>query len=260
MSSVVPEPVNSGSEPLGPSRRGLGGPPPWATMPPERRRPIRLETVLAALAATGQIGPSPGRLAASEDDLLAPWRALLPAGPSIGQARSAAVLVPLFEEDGEARVVLTRRSVELRNHRGQVSFPGGRIDDGEDASGAALREAHEEIGLDPAQVRVVGWLHPLFTLNSTSFILPVVGVLAGRPSPTPNPAEVARVFDVALADLVGDGVYHEETWDPYEEWSTAEPQAHQIWFFGVADERVWGATARVLHELALLALGITQEG
>jgi 8-oxo-dGTP pyrophosphatase MutT (NUDIX family) len=228
-------------------------------MPPDLRRPIPLDKVLAALAATGQLGPSPGRPPGS-DDLLAPWLDLLPADSSTGQARPGAVLVALFEEDGETRVVLTRRSAELRNHRGQVSFPGGRIDDGEDAATAALREAHEEIGLDPAEVHVVGWLHPLFTLNLTSFILPVVGVLAGRPSPAPNPAEVARVFDVALADLVSDGVYHEETWDPYEEWSTAGPQAHQIWFFGVADERVWGATARVLHELALLALGIAREG
>jgi hypothetical protein len=67
---------------------------------------------------------------------------------------------------------------------------------------------------------------------------------------------VARVFDVELADLVGDGVYHEETWDPYEEWSATGSEARQIWCFGVEDERVWGATARILHELALLALGI----
>jgi 8-oxo-dGTP pyrophosphatase MutT (NUDIX family) len=258
MSRSAPEPVHSGSELPDPSRRGLGGPPPWATMPTKLRRPISLDKVLAALAATGQLGASPGPPAS--DDLLAPWLDLLPADSLTGQARPGAVLVALFEEDGEARVVLTRRSAELRNHRGQVSFPGGRIDDGEDAATAALREAHEEIGLDPAEVRVVGWLHPLFTLNLTSFILPVVGVLTGRPSTVPNPAEVARVFDVALADLVADGIYHEETWDPYEEWSTTGPQAHQIWFFGVADERVWGATARVLHELALLALGIAQEG
>jgi 8-oxo-dGTP pyrophosphatase MutT (NUDIX family) len=130
------------------------------------------------------------------------------------------------------------------------------MDEGEDATNAALREAQEEIGLDPSAVRLVGWLHPLFTLNATSFVLPVVGVLDGRPSVSANPDEVARVFDVELADLVGDGVYREETWDPYEEWSGTAGEARQIWFFGVANERVWGATARILHELALLALGI----
>jgi 8-oxo-dGTP pyrophosphatase MutT (NUDIX family) len=166
------------------------------------------------------------------------------------------VLVPLFEEDGETRVVLTRRSSELRTHRGQVSFPGGRMDPGEQAAAAALREAHEEIGLEQGEVSVAGWLHPLFTLTGSSLVLPVVGVLAGRPTVSPNPAEVARVFDVELADLVGDGVYQEETWDPYEAWSSDGPEMRQIWFFGVEGERVWGATARILHELALLSLGL----
>jgi 8-oxo-dGTP pyrophosphatase MutT (NUDIX family) len=215
-----------------------------------------LETVLAALEEAGQLGPSPNGPVPPGADPLTPWRRLLPPDARTDQARAAAVLVALFEEAGEARVVLTRRSAELRTHRGQVSFPGGGIDAGEDASDAALREAYEEIGLEQAEVRVVGWLHPLFTVNSTAFMLPVVGTLEGRPSPSPNPAEVARVFDVALADLVGDGVYHEDTWDPYEQWSPNGSEARQIWFFDVAEERVWGATARVLHELALLVLGI----
>jgi len=214
---------------------------------------------LAALEAAGQLGPAPRDSTASPGDSLAPWRSLLPKDASIDEASAAAVLVALFEEDGEARVVLTRRSAELRTHRGQVSFPGGRMDKGEDASGAALREAREEIGLDSGAVRIVGWLHPLFTLNATSFVLPVVGVLSGRPSVVANPDEVARVFDVELADLVGDGAFREETWDPYEAWSTTGPQARRIWFFDVAEERVWGATARILHELALLTLGIAIE-
>ena len=255
MSSTPTGPAGSGAEPFDPARGLLGGPPPWATLPVEGRRPIRLAAVLAALEAAGQTGAGPDGPPSHEDPLAA-WRSLLPTPASIGDASAAAVLVALFEEGGEARVVLTRRSVELRTHRGQVSFPGGRIDEGEDAAGAALREAEEEIGLDPRVVRVVGWLHPLFTLNATSFVLPVVGVLDQRPSFVANPDEVARVFDVELADLVGDGVYREETWDPYEEWSTTGGEARQIWFFGVADERVWGATARILHELALLSLGI----
>lgn len=259
MSSSNPEPTRPGAGPMDPTLRLLGGPPPWAALPAERRRPISLDAVLAALGTAGQLGPGPGR-PASAQDLLAPWQGLLPDGTGTGEASAAAVLVALFEEHGEARVVLTRRSVELRTHRGQVSFPGGRMDPGEDATAAALREAHEEIGLDPGAVRVVGWLHPLFTSNASSFILPVIGVLAARPTVVANPAEVARVFDVALADLVGDGAYHEETWDPYGERSTTGPEARQIWCFGVADERVWGATARILHELALLSLGIGPPG
>jgi 8-oxo-dGTP pyrophosphatase MutT (NUDIX family) len=257
MSNTASEPPVFGAGPFDPSRRLIGGPPPWVTLPSEKRRPIPLVTVLGALGAAGQLGQGPDGPAATTEDPLGPWRDLLPT--DTGHASAAAVLVALFEEAGEARVVLTRRSAELRTHRGQVSFPGGRMDEGEDAQAAALREAHEEIGLDPGAVRVVGWLHPLFTLNAASFVLPVVGVLAQRPAFSPNPDEVARVFDVELADLVGDGVYHEETWDPYEEWSATGPEARQIWCFGVEDERVWGATARILHELALLALGIVSE-
>ena len=257
MSSASPDPAGSGSGPSDPTRLLLGGPPPWAALPIERRRPVRLHAVLAALGAAGQLGPGPEGSSASPEDPLAPWRRLLPGGASTGDASAAAVLVALFEERGEARVVLTRRSPELRTHRGQVSFPGGRMDDGEDAVVAALREAREEIGLDPGAVRVVGWLHPLFTLNAASFVLPVVGVMDGRPSFLANPGEVARVFDVELAALMGDGAFREETWDPYEAWSITGQQARQIWFFDVADERVWGATARILHELVVLSLGIS---
>jgi len=254
MSSIPTEP--SGPSPEALDRRLIGGPPPWAALPTDGRGPISLAVVLSAFEAAGQTGPGPDA-AASPGDPLAEWRSLLPADSSALSA--AAVLVALFEEGGEARVVLTRRSVELRTHRGQVSLPGGRMDEGEDPATAALREAGEEIGLDAAAVRVVGWLHPLFTLNWSSFIFPVVGVLGARPSLVANPDEVARVFDVALADLVGDGVYREDTWDPYEEWS-AEGQPRQIWFFDVAGERVWGATARILHELSLLVLGIAPAG
>jgi 8-oxo-dGTP pyrophosphatase MutT (NUDIX family) len=241
-----------------PSRRLLGGPPPWAGLPPSRRRPVGLDAVRAALEAAGQLGAAP-RGTGSPDDLLAPWRALLPEGAPVGApGDGSAVLVALFTEGGEARVLLTRRSASLRTHRGQVSFPGGRIDPGEDAAAGALREAHEEIGLDPTAVEVMGWLHPLFTLNA-SLVLPVVGVLAERPAVRPNADEVARVFDVELAELVADGVYRSDTWDPYEEWSTTGPQARELWFFDVEGERVWGATARILHELAVLALGISLE-
>ncbi|MGH9046297.1 MAG: NUDIX hydrolase [Acidimicrobiales bacterium] len=249
MSSDLPGPV-----PTDPSRRLLGGPPPWANLSLERRRPIHLDTVLAALGSVGQLGPAPMGTP-SRRDPFSPWRGQLPDGAPVGDPGGSAVLVVLFEEGGEVRVVLTRRSAELRTHRGQVSFPGGRIDPGEDAAAAALREADEEIGLDPALVSVVGWLHPLFTLNA-SLVLPVVGILGERPEVDANPDEVARVFDVELAELVDDGVYRPDTWDPYEQWSTSGPQAREIWFFDVEGERVWGATARILHELAVLTLGI----
>jgi 8-oxo-dGTP pyrophosphatase MutT (NUDIX family) len=156
------------------------------------------------------------------------------------------VLVALFEEDGEARVVLTRRSAQLRSHSGQVSFPGGRIDDGEDVVSAALREAHEEIGLLPDSVRPVGFLSQAFAFSSGAPITPVVGVLGSRPRLIPSPAEVERVFDASLADL--SGACREERW--------SEPgrPAFSMYFFDVEGETIWGATARMLVDLLTTVL------
>ncbi len=154
----------------------------------------------AALGAAGTARP-----AAGARHLVDRRRRAAPPAPS-------AVLVALFEEAGEARTVLTRRSSGLRAHAGEVSFPGGRIDPGESPLEAARREAAEEVGLDPAAVRPAGWLRPLATFSSMSLIVPVVAVLDRRPSLSANEAEVARVFDVALADLVADGAFSEERW------------------------------------------------
>ena len=158
-------------------------------------------------------------------------------------SRPAAVLCALFEELGEAHVLLTRRSSNLRSHTGEVSFPGGRLEDGEAPVAAALREAGEEIGVDPAQVDILGQLSPLSTYSSRATITPIVGVLPGRPKLTANPAEVERAFDVSLAELVSDGVYHTEVWDlPGVGW-------REMNFFELVGDTVWGATARMLVEL-----------
>lgn len=178
--------------------------------------------------------------------------------------RLAAVLVPLFEEDGQARVVLTRRSERLRSHRGEVSFPGGHVEPGEPLVAAACREAQEEVGLAPASVTVIGHLDPLATVSSRRVLVPVVGRLPGRPAARTNPAEVSRVFDVALADLLRPGVFHEERWPARVGWPDGlEPKGHDeraarypVWFFEVAGEVVWGATARVLMDLLCRSLGV----
>jgi 8-oxo-dGTP pyrophosphatase MutT (NUDIX family) len=155
------------------------------------------------------------------------------------------VLVALFEEEGRARVVLTRRSGRLRSHTGQVSFPGGLVDEGEAARDAALREAAEEVGIDPASVEVLGVLSPLTTLSTQAQLTPFVGLLAGRPELVPNPAEVDRAFDVALEELAADGVYRQEVWE-------VDGQSRPVHFFELDGETVWGATAQVLFELLVL--------
>lgn len=164
--------------------------------------------------------------------------------------RPAAVLAAIFDRDGQAEVVLTRRSARLRSHTGEVSFPGGRIEVGEGPLHAALREANEEVGLDPASVEVIGELTSLRTVLNPAPIHPFVGVLPGPPVLVPNPAEVDRAFTVALAELTDPEVYRSERW-PFPNGAT-----RTIHFFELDGDTVWGATARMLTEL----LGIVAAG
>lgn len=157
--------------------------------------------------------------------------------------RPAAVLCALFEGEHGLEVVLTRRSGNLRSHTGEVSFPGGRLEPGESAARAALREAEEEVGIDPATVRIVGTLTPLTTLSSGAAITPFVGLLPGRPRLRPNPAEVERAFTVSLRDLLAPGVHHEERW------AVAGGALRPVHFFDLPGDTVWGATAGMLAEL-----------
>jgi 8-oxo-dGTP pyrophosphatase MutT (NUDIX family) len=161
-------------------------------------------------------------------------------------AQSSAVLIALFEGDHGAEVLLTRRAWHLRSHKGEVCFPGGRQDGGETAIETALREAHEEVLLDPADVTVVGELDHLATLASFSHIVPVVGHLTSRPTLSAGTSEVDRIFTVPLVELLRPGTFREELW-------TREERVFPVTFFELDDETIWGATARLLRDLLLLA-------
>jgi 8-oxo-dGTP pyrophosphatase MutT (NUDIX family) len=163
------------------------------------------------------------------------------------------VLVLVADDDrGEAGVLLTRRSSALRNHSGEISFPGGRLDPGETEIAAALREAHEEVGLDAGDVDLVGELDHLATVVSRSHIVPVVGRAASRLPLTPQSMEVERVLWVPLAELVRADTYRAERWvAPWGE--------RVLYFFELDDETVWGATARILVDL-LRRLGQLRTG
>ena len=232
-----------------PQQSRAGRPARWAELDEPGRRSIRLERVRAAVATGGSwvaLSPDPRRQMASF--------AGIPPGPA------AAVLVPLYEEEGETRVVLTVRSSDLSSHRDEVAFPGGRLDAGEKATEGALREAWEEVGLDPDTVSVIGTLHDLATSSSNTIVTPVVATLDGRPSLTANPGEVARIFDLALADLLVDGVFHEEWWSvPGSHQLGGRPEGEfPVWFFEAGGEMIWGATARILVDLLSLVLGTGQ--
>jgi 8-oxo-dGTP pyrophosphatase MutT (NUDIX family) len=164
------------------------------------------------------------------------------------ESRDAAVLVPLFEEAGEARLILTKRPDTMPSHQGEIAFPGGKHDPGDpDLVATALREAHEEIGLEPGAVEVIARLDGIATVASRFVITPFVGLLAARPALAPDHREVVRVFDVGLSELVADGVYREERWDTW----MADLDVH---FYELADETVWGATARILTGFLTLLL------
>lgn len=161
--------------------------------------------------------------------------------PSGGFTRAAA-LVPLHEKDGELHLVLTRRPTHMRLHPGQLSVPGGHIEPGEEPLAAALREAREEIGLDPADVDVLGPLSETLVLTSAYRLTPWVGSV---PYPYPYvaaPDEVDEILHVPLATLDRPGVHRAVPRKAYG-------MNLDVHYFAIDGETLWGATARIVWEL-----------
>jgi 8-oxo-dGTP pyrophosphatase MutT (NUDIX family) len=195
-----------------------GGPAPWSNLPIADRR-LSLAQVRERCAAL----PPPQ-----------PPAVVMPG------SRPAAVLVPMFESDrGQASLILTKRPDTMPTHQGEVSFPGGGVRAGVDESllDAALRETEEEIGLPRAAVDVVAELDTHATVGSRFTITPYVGLIDRLPQLVPHPGEVVKILEVPLSELLADGTYREEHW---------ESSDRVISFFELADETVWGATARIL--------------
>ena len=154
----------------------------------------------------------------------------------------------LFDEAGEARVILMKRPDTMPSHQGEIAFPGGKFEERVDAAlcDAALREAHEEIGLDPRSVELLVELDSLTTVAGRFLLTPFVGALRGRPALTPHVDEVVSVFDVAISELLDDDAYREERWDIPAEPGPEAGIDRPIHFFELPGETVWGATARIL--------------
>lgn len=228
-----------------------GKPPPWSNVPLSGRRGLSLDQVEERLkTAARHLSTSP--LPRDTDEIEA-----------VGDARRqpvtdrSAVLVALFEEDGETHVVLTRRSFDLRHHRGEIALPGGRSDAGESPVETALREAREEVGIIENSVDVVGWLSPIVTFASGSAIWPVIGLLGERPTMVTDPAEVERAFTVSLADLLSDDAFLEERWRRGDNRPGVDTDGYfPIYLFRVPGDLIWGATARVLTELLCVVTGV----
>lgn len=159
----------------------------------------------------------------------------------IAATKPAAVLVPIIY-GANPGILLTKRTSTLSSHAGQVAFPGGRIDPGEDAVTAALREAHEEVGLPPDMVEVIGFL-PDYATGTGYRITPVIGLLAPGFIPVPAAAEVEEVFELPLSVLLDPAA-------PQTRRGEWKGRKREFWVWPHTKHYIWGATAAILVHLA----------
>jgi 8-oxo-dGTP pyrophosphatase MutT (NUDIX family) len=213
------------------------------------------------------------------DEALARIRLALAARPpqrlDVPAFRPAAVLVPLLHRRGGPTILFTRRTETVRHHKGEISFPGGGLEAGEDAVRAALREAEEEIGLLPERVEPVGLLDDVPSIAGY-VVTPVVAAVREPPEAfRPAALEVSEPFEVPLATLLDPSIRRASLWDPARlppaaaaavrasrtSFEEVDPRTGhwRTWSFDAGPGRtVWGLTARILAELvdrAFVGLG-----
>jgi 8-oxo-dGTP pyrophosphatase MutT (NUDIX family) len=164
-------------------------------------------------------------------------RRIVPPGPLV----RAAVLVPIVDR-GEAHLVFAQRTERVGHHAGQISFPGGRVDPADaDDLAAALREAHEEVGLEPSRVEPLGLLDDTETFATQYVITPFVGVVRGPVVWQPDGEEIEKVIEVPVAALLDRGSFRVERWE-------RDGVARDVYFYDYRGTTIWGATARILKQ------------
>ena len=170
-------------------------------------------------------------------------------GPVSEETLDSAVLCVLYDDTDGPHVLLTRRSPAMRHHAHEISFPGGRRDDTDaDLWETALREANEEVALDPSSVTQVGGLDRFTTVGSRTLIHPYVAVSERRPEVhVASPGEVEAIVHVSLAELLTDVVWREEIW------GLREYGVRALTFFEIEGDTIWGATGSMLRQLLAIA-------
>jgi len=190
----------------------------------------------------------PDRIAAATTGRIRGDFDLNPGMPRPGRLRPAAVLIPLVDRPEGTTVLFTQRTRHLAAHAGQISFPGGRLEDHDaDAAAAALRETEEEVGLSAGHIDTVGLLDTYLTRTGFE-VTPVVGVVRPPAAYAPDPYEVEEVFEVPLDFILGPGnpVRHSRTWQGIERF---------FWVFPWRERYIWGATAGMLVNLREVMTG-----
>jgi 8-oxo-dGTP pyrophosphatase MutT (NUDIX family) len=164
-----------------------------------------------------------------------------------GERVPAAVLLLFVYHGDEPHLVFTKKTETVPHHKGQFAFPGGVVETF-DASRVetALREAQEEIGLDPAAVEVLGVLDDVPTATSRFVITPVLGLCPAPPVLRPDGREIERVLEVPFRDLLDPAIFREEHWE-------RDGEIRPIAFFTCGEDVIWGATARILKDFLDLA-------
>jgi len=170
---------------------------------------------------------------------MAPARDVLARPPA--DARMGAVLALLYEKDGETHILFAKRPMTMRNHPGQIAFPGGRQDEGETMAETALRETEEEVGIPPRLIEILDTLHPTYIPPSNFFVQPYVGWHEGEPELTAAPDEVEQILQIPLRRFT----------EPMckREISVGKNGRFVVPAFCIDQHEIWGATAVILNEL-----------
>jgi len=158
------------------------------------------------------------------------------------KTRQAAVLIPLIVTEQGLQVLLTKRSIHLKHHAGQVSFPGGKVEPNDKTIiDTALREAHEEIGLAPELVNIIGQLHP-YQVRTGFSITPIVGVIENPPVFIQDDNEVAEIFQVPLQYFIKNEYQLKIN-------ILVKGKPHPVYFTPYKHYNIWGATSAMLVDL-----------